>query len=881
MASEKRVLNTLAARLAVLLVVVAIPFVGVVLYDARQARTTALVDAEREVGYLAQVLGGHVLGHLDRAREVSVSMVGVLSSDDPQPDDALFARVLAQHPEMSALFVTDSRGEVVAGAPAIHAPTFVGDRDYWTGVQNGVDFAVGGYTVGRVSGVTTLPVAAALRDERGVLEGAVVAGLRLEALAAAVESARRKAGDIYVIVDRNGVVLARSPNSDFQPGQRVGDPQLRERIARRAEVTALLRGPDGVARLYAMSLVSEDSGIIVAAGTPQAVAYAEADRIVRTHGIVLLGLVIFIFFVAKIGVDILVRRPVRRLAAAAAGVRDGDLSVRTGLTLSGGELGHLAGAFDDMASALEQRTGELVQAETRYRTVVESSPNGVLVHEDGRIVLANQAAARLAGAAAPSDLIGRYVMEFVPAEFRALVRLRHEEAYRTGATSDLSEQRFLRLDGSEVEIAVISIPLIFGETTAINTIIQDISSRKQAETAVKESQERAAGAQRLETVGRLAGGVAHDFNNLLTAVIGYAELGRTQSGQDPALGEVFDEIRSSADRAAALTRQLLAFSRQQPLRPRVVNLNSVTESVSGLLGQLIGEDVELVLRCADGLWPVEVDPGQVEQVIMNLVINARHAMPDGGLVTVETANVELDEEHVSMHLESEKGPYVSLAVSDTGAGIDPEILPRIFEPFFTTKELGEGTGLGLSTVYGIVKQSGGSIRVYSEPNRGTTFRVYLPRVDKPVDWVPEDRPISQQHVTAGGETILVVEDEPAVRALTVRILEGAGYTVMQAGDPAGALELYEDHGALVHLLLTDVVLPGMSGRALAEVLTGKRGAHPRVLFMSGYTKDAIVHDGRLDRGVEFLEKPFTADGLLSKVRDVLDRPMGGQRDLAI
>ncbi len=387
--------------------------------------------------------------------------------------------------------------------------------------------------------------------------------------------------------------------------------------------------------------------------------------------------------------------------------------------------------------------------------------------------------------------------------------------------------------------------------------------------------------QKMESVGRLAGGIAHDFNNLLTAIIGYAELGQAQSKGDPASDEAFREIRTSADRAAALTHQLLAFSRRQPLRPRVLDLSAVTESTSGLLRRLIGEDVELALRGGEGLWPVEVDPGQLEQIIVNLALNARDAMPGGGRLTIEAANVELWEEYARAHPDSEPGPHVMLAVSDTGTGIDPKSLPRIFEPFYTTKEIGKGTGLGLATVYGIVKQSGGSIYVYSEPDQGTTFKVYFPRADRPLDWAPEGRPTPAHRAQGGGETILVVEDEPALLTLTLRVLKSAGYIVLAAAAPAEALMLYQEHPSAVDLLLTDVVLPGMSGKLLAETLQVTPGVSPRVLFMSGYTQNVVVHEGRLDPGVDFLAKPFTPATLLRKVREVLDAPHEGQLGLSI
>ncbi|MHB1414090.1 MAG: ATP-binding protein, partial [Chloroflexota bacterium] len=410
---------------------------------------------------------------------------------------------------------------------------------------------------------------------------------------------------------------------------------------------------------------------------------------------------------------------------------------------------------------------------------------------------------------------------------------------------------------------------------------QTIEELERRSTQRQQAEEQLRQSQRMEAVGRLAGGVAHDFNNLLTVIIGHADLLLTEvEPGSESRGDV-EGIRASADRAAALTRQLLAFSRRQALQPHVFNLDDVAQSMADLLKRLIGEDIDLVFREDSALWPVEADPGQLEQVIMNLALNARDAMPEGGKLTLETANVELGPDYVATHSEAEPGPHVMLAVSDTGTGIAPDVLHHIFEPFFTTKETGKGTGLGLATVYGIVKQSGGNIWVYSEPGHGTTFKLYFPRAEGPVDWTPEGTPLQRERVDGGCETILVVEDEPAVRALVVRVLEAAGYTVLQEGDPAEALKLYEEYGGLVHLLLTDVVLPGMSGKTLADRIAAKQGTPPRTLFMSGYTQNAVVHNGRLEAGVNFLEKPFTPDGLLRKIREVLDRPQEGQLEMDV
>jgi CheY-like chemotaxis protein len=377
----------------------------------------------------------------------------------------------------------------------------------------------------------------------------------------------------------------------------------------------------------------------------------------------------------------------------------------------------------------------------------------------------------------------------------------------------------------------------------------------------------------MEAIGQLAGGVAHDFNNILGVIVGYADLLLKDVGRDSPAARRLEQIHKAAERATALTRQLLAFSRKQILQPRVLDLNAVVGDVEAMLVRLIGASIEVVTRPAAGLGRVKADPGQLAQVILNLAVNARDAMPQGGRLVIETANDALDEAFCRLHPGSQPGPHVVLAVSDTGDGMDAQTLPRIFEPFFTTKEKGKGTGLGLSTVYGIVKQSDGYISVDSEPGRGTTFRVYLPRVEEPLE-LPAAQAASAQPPAGGGETILLVEDEAALRSMIREILEEAGYTVLAGATPEEALALTRDHAGPVPLMLTDVVMPQMGGRDLAAQVAALRPGL-RVLYMSGYTDEAVVHHGMLDVGTQFLQKPFTTDALLSRVRDLLAAGAGG------
>jgi signal transduction histidine kinase/ActR/RegA family two-component response regulator len=394
----------------------------------------------------------------------------------------------------------------------------------------------------------------------------------------------------------------------------------------------------------------------------------------------------------------------------------------------------------------------------------------------------------------------------------------------------------------------------------------DQTDRRRAEIQRDSLEEQLRQAQKLEAIGRLAGGVAHDFNNVLSVILGYSEdIIQSLEPSDPRWQDM-KEIESAATRAAALTRQLLMFSRQQVLEPKVLDLNDVLANMDRMLARILGEQVELTLLPAANVGRVRADRSNIEQVLMNLTVNARDAMPEGGRLTLETANVVVDEAFASQHLGCKPGPYVRLAVTDTGVGMDATTRARIFEPFFSTKERGKGTGLGLSTVLGIVQQSGGSVWVYSEPSHGTTFKIYLPRVDAELD-APAPEVVLRE--LRGTETILLVEDEPAVREVARRILERHGYQVLVAGSPSEAVLACQTHHEVIHLLVTDVIMPGSSGAQLAQSLASARPTL-KVLYVSGYTDGSIQAHGVPGHGAAFLQKPFTAESLARKVRSVLN-----------
>ncbi|MBN1808392.1 MAG: PAS domain S-box protein [Planctomycetes bacterium] len=531
----------------------------------------------------------------------------------------------------------------------------------------------------------------------------------------------------------------------------------------------------------------------------------------------------------------------------------------------------------DIAFALDSMELDKLHAETRQeldtsRSTLEAIFNGaidgILVAntEKGRFMEANAAICRMLGYTR-GEILGLSVTDIHPKD-----RLEYVQGeFRKQAAGEITLAKdipVLRKDGSVFHADVNSAPVELAGKQCLLGLFRDTTKRMETERALQDTREQLQQAQKLESVGRLAGGVAHDFNNLLTVILGYCEtLKRMNEGNGETLKRL-EVVKHTAERAAGLVHQLLAFSRKQVLQLRRINMNTAVEAVGAMLKRTIGEDIETEFRLQEGLWPVKADAGQMEQVIMNLAVNARDAMPQGGKLTIETRNVELDEAYAAERPEVQPGPHVMLAISDNGHGMNKETMKRVFEPFFTTKEMGKGTGLGLSTVYGIVKQSGGHIWVYSEPGKGTTFKIYLPRTDA-ADSARPAAEAENAEDSRGSETILVVEDDNDVRSLVCGSLGESGYTVLQACSAEEALARCEELKGSVSLMLTDVIMPGMSGVELAR--TAKEMCPGiKVIYTSGYTDNAIVHHGVLNEGVEFIEKPFTLNALNRRIRQVLD-----------
>jgi PAS domain S-box-containing protein len=621
-------------------------------------------------------------------------------------------------------------------------------------------------------------------------------------------------------------------------------------------------------------------------------------RLRRYGGVVLVSMFgsILLMLLLSNRLQRVISEPILQLAKTARQVSvEKNYSVRA-VPTSRDELGALIEAFNDMLRQIQMRDAalqkahdelenrvdertrelnldiiqrkraenELYRSQQMLQLILDNIPQGVFWKDTNSSYLGcNKSFLKDASFESMESILGKNDFEFSWKDSAALYHADDRQVMLSNTPKLNYEEPLTRSDGDPLVLRMSKIPLQdqSGKVIGVLGTYEDITEQKKLEDQLRQ-------AQKMEAVGRLAGGVAHDFNNLLTAITGYSELVLMRLDPSNPMRRDVEEIRKAGERAASLTRQLLAFSRRQVVQPEIVDLNHIISEMEKMLHRLIGEDIEMRVISDSALGRIKADPGQMQQVLLNLAVNSRDAMPHGGKLTIKTHNIELDEQFAKERGEAKVGPYVMLEVRDSGCGMSAEVQSHLFEPFFTTKEVGKGTGLGLSTVYGIVQQSDGFITVSSEPGTGTTFRVYLPRVHEELQDLKAAS--GQRGAFLGSETVLLVEDEEAVRALESEVLGMYGYTILEASNGQEAVRIFEAQKESIHLVITDLVMPKMSGHELADRITSLRPETP-VLFVSGYTPEAVVRKGILDAETLFLQKPFTPQSLAHKVREVMDR----------
>ena len=870
---------SLRFRLILLVLLAVIPALGLTFYTGLEQRRIAAIQAKEEALRLARLVSSNQSQFVEGARHFlyTLAQLPQVRNCEPALCRSLFANLMRQYPWYLNIGAVEPDGNIFASAVKMTRPVNSADREWFRRAIQARSFSIGDYQIGRITGKRSVNFSHPVLDESGKLKAVVFVALDLAWLNQLSARAELPPGSTLTLIDRNGMVLARYPKPEKWVGKTIPQALLSQAILAKGEGTVEAIGMDGISRLYAFTpfgSTAQAGKIYLSIGFPTSVTFAEVNRILIRNLIFLGFIALLAFLAAWIGGHLLVLQRLNPLVKATERLSAGDLSARTGIVYGKGELSQLASAFDHMASSLEQRESERKQAEEQLSKLfqaVEQSPVTIIITDtNGNIEYVNPKFSQLTGYTF-EEVMGKNPRilksgETPPEEYKLLW-----ETITSGREWRGEFHNKKKNDELYWESASISpIRNSEGIITHFLGVKEDITERKRVEKEMVALQEQLRQSQKMEAIGQLAGGIAHDFNNLLTVISGNCQLSLLElKERDPLRGNI-EEIKKASEKAADLTRQLLAFSRRQIMEMKVLDLNELLKNLDKMLRRVIGEDIELVTLLAEDLGRVKADPGQAEQVIMNFAVNARDAMSEGGKLTIETANVDLDDAYARNHVAVTPGRFVMISVSDTGVGMTPKVRDRVFEPFFTTKEKGKGTGLGLSTVYGIVKQSGGNIWVYSEPGKGTTFKIYLPRVDEPLEKLRER--VEGKEIPRGMETILIVEDEEEVRKLALRILERQGYKVFEASQGLDAFLIAEGYEDLIHLLVTDVVMPKIGGRELADRIA-EICPEIKVLYMSGYTDNAIVHHGVLGEGMEFIQKPFTVEGLARKVREVLDKDL--------
>ncbi len=864
------------AWLVVLVLAALAPLVMGTVLRINERAAAARDAAGRRALEASRTLAARVDTRARNVRLLTASLAQTVRTDaaGAASNDTLLLSVRRALPEsvVTNLWVTDAAGNNIGTSfrPVPDRATVgAGDQPYLAELLRTRHPVVGDPVVARPDpSEWSVTFAHPVLDATGAVRGAVLGTLHLSSLEPTLHIDSLPPGTSVTALDSSGAVLARVPRVDALTGRNVMTPALRAAVTR-PEAYAEYIAPDGSERIGAYAPVAA-AGWRVFVSTPRPAALAEMNAEFRRDLLlVIAALSIAVGVTITLGRRII--RPIDALAADAKAIASGDYERRTRTDVPS-EIASLATAFNDMAGTIAARTAALHRTEQRYRLLFDVCPVPLYLAdlETHRVLAVNEAACEQYGYTR-DEFLQLSLVDLHRAEdrvrFLAVARAL-AKAQRVHERAHAGAWRHVDRAGSIIDVEVFTVLTdVEGRPTRLSAAL-DVTARRRAEHALQESQDQLRRAQKMEALGRFAGGIAHDFNNLLTGILGYCDLALSDDALPAETREDFAAIREASQRAAGLTSRILGFSRGRVVQPIALDVRTVVEGMHPMLGRMIGEHIRLESVLPASLGTVLADPGQIEQVVMNLALNARDAMPDGGTLTITARDVYVDVED-PQHPGIAPGRWTVLEVRDTGIGMDADTQARIFEPFFTTKDRTHGTGLGLATVYGIVQQGGGAVRVWSAPSAGSRFVIYLPRVDAAAEARSDELAPLALPVPGGSETVLLVEDEDAVRAIACEALSRRGYRVLAAVDGPSALELARARAGEIDLLLTDVVMPGMNGRELAEALTRESPAL-RVLFMSGYTDDEVLLRGVSADAVALLGKPFTPDRLCARVRATLD-----------
>lgn len=829
-------------------------------------REAALKDAERAISSIALATARDLE---DKIRGTSQLLYGLgqaryMDSEDRETCSKFLAEVLQEQPQYTGILTIRPDASLFCDSLRSGRELNLADRAYFQKALRQPSGVAVEPVFGRLTGLSVLQIAHPVRDEKGMLRFVLLASLNLAQYMETISRSPAYSSMVFMLVDRQGMVLTRHPVIDGAVGTSLATTPLFE-LAKSLANGAIGEesGIDGNARVWSVSRlpVEMDTGIHILVGVARADLAAAANRNL-IYGISVLSILMILVMLAAWALgEYGIHRQFVRITRVANRLAGGDLTARIEPPFPSGSIGGLMRSINHSAEMLESHRLRIEELNERFTAVIKSSPAAILcIDSDGVVTLWNATAETIFGYSA-AEAIGLpppYISEEQRTAFAGL----HRRALQ-GITIEDGEATATTKDGRIINIAFRSAPIRSSDDARpeVVFVISDVTEQRALEQQLRQ-------AQKMEAVGQLTGGIAHDFNNLLTVILGNSEaLVELLPSGSPAHSLAEITVRASV-RGAELTNSLLAFSRLQALAPRVVDVNAMLQQMEGLLQRTLGEHIEIKL-IARASWRAMVDQTQMETAILNLAVNARDAMPTGGHLSIETDNVVLDDTYASTNVEVPAGDYVMIAVTDTGTGMTPEVIAHAFEPFFTTKDVGKGSGLGLSMVYGFVKQSGGHLKIYSEVGQGTTFKVYLPRATDETGKAITGS--EAPDMLRGNEAILVVEDDDLVRVHVERQLSTLGYRVTVAPDGATALDILRGNTPF-DLLFTDVVMPGrINGPTLVREALGLR-PNLKVLYTSGYTENAIVHHGRIDANVQLLSKPYRLLELATKVREVIHKP---------